>query len=84
MPLMQTINRPGRRLVARHLSRLSNTLETFGTRLREAVSTAVGETVSGIVRETVRALLAALKHQRRRSQAVQQAMQSLKELHLDR
>jgi hypothetical protein len=45
-------------MVARHLSRLSNTLESFGTRLREAVSSAVGETVSGIVRETVRALLA--------------------------
>ena len=29
-------------------------------------------------------LLAALKHQRRRSRAVQQAMQSLKELQLDR
>ncbi len=29
-------------------------------------------------------LLAALKHQRRRSKAVQQAMQSLKELQLDR
>jgi hypothetical protein len=50
--------RPGRRLVARHLSRLSNTLETFGVRLREAVSSAVGETVSGIVRETVRAVFA--------------------------
>ena len=44
-------------MLARHLSRLSDTLETFGTRLREAVSSAVGETVSGIVRETVRALL---------------------------
>jgi hypothetical protein len=49
---------PGRRLLARHLTRLSDTLETFGARLREAVSSAVGETVSGIVRETVRAVLA--------------------------
>jgi hypothetical protein len=44
-------------MLARHLSRLSDTLETFGSRLREAVSSAVGETVSGIIRETVRALL---------------------------
>jgi hypothetical protein len=44
-------------MLARHLSRLGDTLETFGSRLREAVSSAIGETVSGIVRETVRALL---------------------------
>jgi hypothetical protein len=44
--------------LARHLTRLSETLETIGERLREAVSAAVGDTVSGIVRETVRALLA--------------------------
>jgi hypothetical protein len=55
---MHAINRPGRRLVARHLRRLSHTLETFGTRLREAVSSAVGETVCAIVRETMHALLA--------------------------
>jgi hypothetical protein len=45
-------------LLARHLTRLSETLETIGERLRDAVSAAVGETVAGIVRETVRAVLA--------------------------
>jgi hypothetical protein len=52
----------GRRMLARHLTRLSDTLETFGARLREAVSSAVGETVSGIVRETVRAVLAEMPY----------------------
>jgi hypothetical protein len=45
------------------------------------------ETLRGLLHDasarTAR-LLAALKHQRRRSRAVQQAMQSLKELQLDR
>jgi hypothetical protein len=50
--------RPGRRALVRHLSRLSDTLETFGERLRDAVASAVGETVAGVVRETVRAMLA--------------------------
>jgi hypothetical protein len=45
-------------LLARHLTRLSETLETFTERLREAVSAAVGETVAGIVRETIRTVLA--------------------------
>jgi hypothetical protein len=45
-------------LLARHLTRLSETLETIGERLREAVSAAVGETVAGIVRETIRSVLA--------------------------
>jgi hypothetical protein len=58
MPSIRSMIDPGRRLLARHLTRLSDTLETFGARLREAVSSAVGETVSGIVRETVRAVLA--------------------------
>jgi hypothetical protein len=44
-------------MLAHHLARLSDTLETFRDRLRDAVSAAVGETVSGIVRDTVRNLL---------------------------
>jgi hypothetical protein len=58
MPSIRSMIAPGRRLLARHLTRLGETLETFGQRLREAVSSAVGETVAGIVRETVRAVLA--------------------------
>jgi hypothetical protein len=58
MPSIRSMIDPGRRLLARHLTRLSETLETFSQRLREAVSSAVGETVAGIVRETVRAVLA--------------------------
>jgi hypothetical protein len=58
VPSIHSVIGSGRRLLARHLTRLSDTLETFGARLREAVSSAVGETVSGIVRETVRAVLA--------------------------
>jgi hypothetical protein len=58
MPSFRSMIGPGSRLLARHLTRLSDTLETFAARLREAVSAAVGETVSGIVRETVRAVLA--------------------------
>jgi hypothetical protein len=60
VPSLRSMLGPGRRLLARHLTRLSDTLETFGARLREAVSAAVGDTVSGIVRETVRAVLAEL------------------------
>jgi hypothetical protein len=45
-------------LLARHLTRLSETLETISERLREAVSAAVGEAVAGIVRETIRSVLA--------------------------
>jgi hypothetical protein len=58
MPSFRSMIGPGSRLLARHLTRLSDTLETFAARLRAAVSAAVGETVSGIVRETVRAVLA--------------------------
>jgi hypothetical protein len=58
MPSIRSMIAPGRRLLARHLTRLGETLETFGQRLREAVSSAVGETVAAIVRETVRAVLA--------------------------
>jgi hypothetical protein len=57
VPTMHSMMGPGRRMLVRHLSRLSETLETFGSRLREAVSSAVGETVAGVVRETVRAVL---------------------------
>jgi hypothetical protein len=48
---------------------------------------AQAEALRGLLHEALlrtARLLAALKHQRRRSQAVQQAMQSLKELQLDR
>lgn len=48
---------PSSRLLARHLGRLAVTLETFGTRLREAVAGAVGETVANAVREAALALL---------------------------
>src|SRR5262249_10265064 len=58
MPPIRSMIDPGRPLPARHLTRPGETLETFGARLREAVSSAVGETVAGIVRETVRAVLA--------------------------
>jgi hypothetical protein len=58
VPSIHSVIGSGRRLLARHLTRLSDTLDTFGTRLREAVSSAIGETVSAIVRETVRAVLA--------------------------
>jgi hypothetical protein len=45
-------------MLARHLNRLSDTLQSFGTRLREAVASAVGETVAAVVQETFHALLA--------------------------
>jgi hypothetical protein len=57
MPSFGSVFGPGNRILARHLSRLGETLESFAARLRDAVSSAVGETVSGIVRETVRAVL---------------------------
>jgi hypothetical protein len=54
---MRSLIGPGRRALARHLARLGDTLETFGLKLREAVASAVGETMSGVVRETVHAML---------------------------
>ena len=58
MPAIPAMIDPGGRLLARHLKRLGETLESFGSRLRDAVASAVGETLSGIVRETLRAVLA--------------------------
>jgi hypothetical protein len=39
------------------MNRLSETLEHFGERLREAISSAVGESVGGVVRETIQTML---------------------------
>ena len=47
---------PGGRL-SRSLDRLRLTLDAIGTRLREAVAAAVGDTVASVVRTTVRDLL---------------------------
>ena len=58
MPSVRSMTGSGRRMLVRHLTRLSDTLESFGARLRDAVSSAVGQTVAGVVRESVRALLA--------------------------
>ena len=46
--------------LAAHFGRLRQTLDGFGQRLREAIASAVGESVAGTVRETVRAALAEL------------------------
>ena len=59
MNSLRSLIDPGGRL-ARSLDRLHHTLDTLGGRLRDAVSSAVGETVAGIVQETVRAVLADL------------------------
>lgn len=58
LPSIRSMIDPGGRLLARHLNRLSETLETFRERLREVVSSAIGDTVAGVVRETVRTILA--------------------------
>jgi hypothetical protein len=47
-------------MLAHYLDRLRHTLDTLSERLREAISTAVGETVAGVARETMRADLAEL------------------------
>jgi hypothetical protein len=39
------------------MNRLSETLEHFSVRLREAISSAVGETVGSVIRETIHAML---------------------------
>ena len=44
---------PSARLLARRLDQLRSTLDSLGSRLREAVSAAVGETVGVVVRDTV-------------------------------
>ena len=43
--------------LSRHLSRLGDNLQGYADRLRDTVSSAIGETVAGVVRETVRAVL---------------------------
>src|SRR4051794_40102769 len=45
-------------MLTNSLDRLRHTLDTLGDRLRDAVSSAVGETVAGVVRHTMHALLA--------------------------
>jgi hypothetical protein len=52
----------GRRFLARHLSRLSDSLETLGALLRDAVAAAVGQAVADAVREAARAALAGPGH----------------------
>lgn len=58
MPSIRSVIHPGGRLLTRHLNRLSEMLDNFRERLREAVSAAVGDMVAGVVRETIRAILA--------------------------
>src|SRR5438270_353530 len=57
MRSLRSLIDPGGRMLAQYLDRLRDTLDTLGTRVRDAVSSAVGETVAGVVRETVRAVL---------------------------
>jgi len=48
---------PGGRLLSRHLGRLCESLQNLGSRLREAVAAAAGQSAAGIVREVVGKLL---------------------------
>jgi len=57
---------PGGRLLSGHLGRLCESLQNLGSRLREAVASAAGQSAAGIVREVVGNLL----HQRDNEQHV--------------
>ena len=57
---MRTLSRalvPARRLLAAHLDRLRQTLDSLGQQLREALARAVAQTVEGAVREAVHTAL---------------------------
>src|SRR5258708_3972567 len=49
---------PVKRSLAHHLSRLNRTLENLGNQLKEAISSAMGQAVAGVVRESVHGVLA--------------------------
>ena len=51
MPSITDYIEPGKRILARRLDQLCSTLELLGGRLRATIANAVGETVSGIVRD---------------------------------
>jgi len=57
MGTFRSLIKPTRTILVRHVGRLCQTLETFCERLRDAVSSALGDTVSGVVRETIRTVL---------------------------
>jgi len=57
---------PGGGLLSRHLGRLCESLQNLGSRLREAVASAAGQSAAGIVHEVVGKLL----HQRASNQSV--------------
>jgi len=57
---------PSGRLLSRHLGRLCESLQNLGSRLREAVASAAGQSAAGIVHEVVGNLL----HQRDNEQHV--------------
>jgi len=48
---------PGGRLLSRHLGRLCESLQNLGSRLREAIASAAGQSAADIVREVVGKLL---------------------------
>ena len=51
MPSIHDYIEPGKRILARRLDQLCSTLELLGGRLRATIANAVGETISGIVRD---------------------------------
>ena len=51
MPSINDYIEPGKRILARRLDQLCSTLELLGGRLRATIANAVGETISGIVRD---------------------------------
>jgi hypothetical protein len=57
MPLPTPWLRSARRLLAEKIGQLQQTLVTLTDRVRQAIAEAVGKAVSGVVQETVRAVL---------------------------
>jgi hypothetical protein len=57
MPVVSPWLRKARRLLAEKLDQLHRTLVTLTDRVRQAIAEAVGKAVSGVVQETVRAVL---------------------------
>jgi hypothetical protein len=52
MPTFHDFLHPGRKVLAHRLDQLCVTLENLGARLRGTIAAAIGETISGIVRDT--------------------------------
>ncbi|HEY1377751.1 MAG TPA: hypothetical protein VGF55_13210 [Gemmataceae bacterium] len=60
MKAIPTLTDAGGHTIAEHVDHLRRSLDSFGRKLRDAVSVAVGETVSGTVQAALRAALADL------------------------